>query len=67
MEIKASIIGDGSEKSIKALNRVIRWGRAGIVYQPDPWHVDVLVAMHTPVVDNVREENPLRLSPKHAS
>ena len=27
--IKASIIGGGSEKSMKALNRIIRWGEDG--------------------------------------
>ena len=41
--IKANIIGAGSAKSFKALNRRIRWGEAGIVYQHDTRHVDVLV------------------------
>ena len=41
--IKASIIGKGSAKSIKALNRRICWGETGILYQHDLRHVDVLV------------------------
>ena len=44
--IKVSIIGAGSEKSIKALNRRICWGERerGMLYQHDPRRVDVLVA-----------------------
>ena len=41
--IKAKIIGHGSSKSIKTLNRRLHWGQEGIVYQHDPRHVDVLV------------------------
>ena len=41
--IKGDIIGAGSAKNIKALNRRIRWGETGILYQHDPRDVDVLV------------------------
>ena len=41
--IKAKVIGYGSSKSIKTLNRRLHWARRGIVYQYDPRHVDVLV------------------------
>ena len=34
--IKASIIGAGSTKSIKAVNRRICWRETGILYQHDP-------------------------------
>ena len=39
---KASIIGPGSTKSIKALNRRRCWGYTGTLYQHDSRHVDVL-------------------------
>ena len=41
--IKASIIGAGSAKSIKALNWRTCWRETGILYEHDPGHVDVLV------------------------
>ena len=41
--IKANIIGCGSPKSIKTLNRRLHSRKRGIVYQHDPRHVDVLV------------------------
>ena len=40
---EAKIIGYGSPKSIKTLNRRLHWRKRGIVYQHDPRHVDVLV------------------------
>ena len=63
--IKAKIIGCGSPKSIKTLNRRLRWGKRGIVYQNDPRHVDVLVkdlglehgnSVQTPATPDVTEE-----------
>ena len=63
--IKAKIIGYGSPKSIKTLNRRLRWGKRGIVYQHDPTHVDVLVkdlglehgnSVQTPATPDVTEE-----------
>ena len=41
--IKAKVIGCGSPKSIKTMNRRLHWGKRGIVYQHDPRHADVLV------------------------
>ena len=41
--IKATVIGAGSAKRIKALNRRTRWGETGILYQHDPRHVDILI------------------------
>ena len=63
--IKAKIIGYGSPKSIKTLNRRLHWEKRGIVYQHDPRHVDVLVkylglehgnCVHTPATPDVTEE-----------
>ena len=63
--IKAKIIGHGSPKSIKTLNRRLHWGKRGIVYQHDPRHVDVLVkdlglehgnSVQTPATPDVAEE-----------
>ena len=74
--IKVSIIGASSEKSIKALNRRICWGERGILYQHDPRRVDVFVAnlglvkgnaVQTPLIDDVKDENPLWQHPKQAS
>ena len=68
---KASSIGAGSAKSIKALNRRKCWGETGISYQHDPRHVDVLVeslgletgnTVQTPIVDDVKDENPVWLT-----
>ena len=67
--MKASIIGAGSTKS-KALNRRIRWGETGILYQHDPRNADVFVqslvlengnTVLTPIIDDVKDENPVRL------
>ena len=41
--IKASIIGAGSAKSIKALSRRVCWGETGILYQHDPQHTGFLI------------------------
>ena len=66
--INASIIGAGSAKSIKVLNRRIRWGKTGILYQHDPRHVDVLIkslgfengnTVQSPIIDYVKDENPV--------
>ena len=74
--IKASIIGAGSTKSIKALNRRICWRETGILYQHDPRHVDVLVeslglengnTVQTPNVDDVKDENPVWLDSEQIS
>ena len=74
--IKASIIGAGSTKSMKALNRRICWGETGILYQHDPRHVDVLDGslglkngnpVQTPIVDDVKDENPVQLDPEQVS
>ena len=63
--IKAKIIGLGSTKSIKTLNRRLHWGKEGIVYQHDPRHIDVLVkdlglengnSVQTPATSDVTEE-----------
>ena len=63
--IKAKIIGYGSPKSIKTLNRRLHWGKRGIVNQHDPRHVDVLVkdlglehgnSVQTPATPDVMEE-----------
>ena len=70
--IKANIIWRGSAR-IKVLNRRIRWGETGIVYQNDLRHVDVLVeslelengnTVQTPTVDDVKDENPVWLDPE---
>ena len=62
--INAKIIGFGSPKSIKTLNRILHWGKREIVYQHDP-HVDVLVndlglehgnSVQTPATPDVTEE-----------
>ena len=63
--IKAKIIGYGSPKSIKTLNRRLHWGKRGIVHRHDPRHVDVLVkdlglehvcSVQTPATPDVMEE-----------
>ena len=73
---KASIIGAGSTQSIKAPNRRKCCGERGILYQDDPRHVDVLVAslglengntVQTPLVDDVKDENPVRLDSEQIS
>ena len=65
---KATIIGAGSAKSIKALNRRIRWGETVTLYQHDLRHVDVLVeslefengnTVQTPIDDDVKADNPV--------
>ena len=67
---KASIIGAGSTKSIKALNWRMCWRETGILYQHDLRHVDVLVeslrlengnTVQTPKFDDVKDENPVWL------
>ena len=74
--IKATTIGTGSTKSIKALNRRICWRERGRLYQHDPPHVDVLVEslglengnmVQTPIVDDVKDENPVWLDPEQIS
>ena len=74
--VKASIIGAVSAKSIKALNRRIRWGETEMSYQHDPRHLDVLVeslglengnTVQTPIVDDVKDENPVQLDPEQSS
>ena len=51
-------------------------GERGILYQHDPRRVDVLVAnlglvkgnaVQTPIIDDVKDENPVWLHPKQAS
>ena len=63
--IKAKIIGHGSSKSIKTLDRRLHWGQKGIVYQYDPRYVDVLVkdlglehgnSVQTPAAPDAAEE-----------
>ena len=63
--IKAKILGYGSPKSIKTLNRRLHWGQGGVVHQHDPRHVDVLVkdlglehghSVQTPATPDVTEE-----------
>ena len=63
--ITANIIGCGSPKSIKTLNRRLHSGKRGIVYQHDTRHVDVLVkdlglehgnSVQTPATLDVTEE-----------
>ena len=63
--IKAKIIGYGSPKSIKKLNRRLHRGKRGIVYQHDPRHVDVLAkdpglehanSVQTPATPDATEE-----------
>ena len=63
--IKANFIGCGSPKSIKTLNRILHWGKRGIVCQHDPRHDDVLVrdlglehgnSVQTPATPDVTEE-----------
>ena len=74
--IKAGIIGAGSTKSIKALNRRICWGETGILYQHGLRHVDVLVeslglengnTVQTPMVDDVKDDNPVWLDSEQIS
>ena len=71
--IKASIIGAGSAKSIKALSRRICWGETGIFYQQYPRHVDFLIeslglenrnTVQTREVDDVNDESPAQLDPE---
>ena len=68
--MNASIIDAGSPRSIKPLNRRICSGEAGILYQHDPRHVDVLVeslvlengtTVQIPRIDDVKDENPVWL------
>ena len=63
--IKAKIIGYGSPKSIKTLNRRLHWEKRGIVYQYDSRHDDVLVkdlglehgsSVQTPATPDVTEQ-----------
>ena len=74
--IKASIIGAGSTKGIKALSRRICWGETGTLYQHDPRHVDVLVeslglengnTVQTPTIDDVKDEHPVWLDSEQIS
>ena len=53
--IKAKIIGYGSPKSIKTLNRRLHWGKREIVHQHDPRHVDMLVK-DSKVVERRRDD-----------
>ena len=65
--IRASIIGAGYAKSFKALNRRIRWGETGTVYQHDS-RLDESLGLgigntvQTPRVDDVKDENPEKIS-----
>ena len=63
--IKAKILGYGSPKSIKTLNRRLHRRKGGVVHQHDPRHVDVLVkdlglehgnSVQTPATPDVTEE-----------
>ena len=63
---KEKIISFGSQESIKTLNRRLRWGKEGVVYQHDPRHVDVLVrelglkngnTVQTPAAPMARSQN----------
>ena len=74
--IKASIIGAGSAKSIKALSRRICWGETGILHQHDPQHTGFLIeslglenrnTVQTRKVDDVNDENPAQLDPEQIS
>ena len=74
--IKASMIGAGSTKNNKALNRRMRWGETGILNQHDPRHVDVLVespgiengnTVQTPMIDDVTDENAVWLDSEQIS
>ena len=71
--IKASIIGASSYQSAESENT---WGEKGILYQPDPRHVDVLVeslglengnTVQTPIIDDVKGENPVWLDSEQIS
>ena len=44
-EIKSQLIGprDSDDKELKILNRIIRWTPAGIEYEPDQRHADMIV------------------------
>ena len=67
--IKANIIGAGSAKSFKALNRRIRWGEAGTVSTRYPtcgrsrsaFGARERDTVQTPIVDDVKDENPVWL------
>ena len=63
--IIAKVIGHGSLKSVKTLNKRLRWREQGIVYQHDPRHIDVIVnesrlgrgnSARTPATFDVTEE-----------
>ena len=70
--IKAKIIGHGSSKSTKTLDRPLYWVQEGIVYQHDSRYVDVFVkdlglehgnSVQTPAApDAAQEEEPEPLS-----
>ena len=73
VSIKASIIGAGSAKSIKALSRRKCWGETGMLYQHDPQHTGFLIeslrlenrnTVQTRKVDDVNDENPAQLDPE---
>ena len=44
-EIMAKILGpeEGQEREIRVLNRVLRWEVAGVVYEPDQRHAEIVV------------------------
>ena len=44
-EITAKILGheQGQESEIRVLNRIIRWEAAGVVYEPDQRHVEMII------------------------
>ena len=44
-EITAKVLGpeEGQEREIRVLNRVIRWEAAGIIYEPDQRHAEMVV------------------------
>ena len=74
--ITESIIGTGSAKSIKALNRRTFWRETGILQQHDPRHVDVIVeslglengnTVQTRIIDDAIDENPVQWDPDQIS
>ena len=44
-DLKTSVLGpdEGEEKEVRILNRVIRWTREGVSYEPDPRHGEILI------------------------
>ena len=70
-ELKVDYLGpdEGKSKELRVLNRVLRWSRGGIEYEPDQRHAEMIIEemgmigakpVNTPTVHEDKEEAEAR-------